>query len=156
MCSSDLRDFTKTVDDIRATFARVRSLGYEAVQVSGMGAIEPEQLRDIAEETQLRIIATHIPYGRIVDEVDAVIAEHALWGCRHVAIGGLPQEYRNEEGFSRFAREASAAARPLIDAGLTFSYHNHSFELQRFAGRTAMQILAEESDPETFFFEIDT
>lgn len=151
-----LRDFTKTVEDIRATFARVRSLGYEAVQVSGMGAIEPEQLRDIAEETQLRIIATHIPYGRIVDEVDAVIAEHALWGCRHVAIGGLPQEYRNEEGFSRFAREASAAARPLIDAGLTFSYHNHSFELQRFAGRTAMQILAEESDPETFFFEIDT
>lgn len=151
-----LRDFTKTVEDIRATFARVRSLGYEAVQVSGMGAIEPEQLRDIAEETQLRIIATHIPYGRIVDEVDAVIAEHALWGCRHVAIGGLPQEYRKEEGFSRFAREASAAARPLIDAGLTFSYHNHSFELQRFAGRTAMQILAEESDPETFFFEIDT
>ena len=46
-----LRDFTKTVEDIRATFARVRSLGYEAVQVSGMGAIEPEQLRDIAEET---------------------------------------------------------------------------------------------------------
>lgn len=151
-----LREFTKTVDDIRATFDRVRSMGYEAVQVSGMGPIAPEELRDIAQEAELQIIATHIPYGRIVDEVEAVIAEHALWGCRHVAIGGLPQEYRNEEGFSRFAREASVAARPLIDAGLTFSYHNHSFELQRFAGRTALQILVEESDPETFSFEIDT
>ncbi len=151
-----LREYTKTVDDIRTTFARVRGMGYEAVQVSGMGPVEPEILRDIAEETHLQIIATHIPYGRIVEEVEAVIAEHKLWGCRHVAIGGLPQEFRSEEGFSRFAREASQAARPLIDADLTFSYHNHSFELQRFGGRTAMQILVEESDPETFFFEIDT
>ena len=58
--------------------------------------------------------------------------------------------------FGRFAREASVAVRPLIDAGLTFSYHNHSFELERFGGRTGLQILAEESDPETFSFEVDT
>ena len=32
-----LREFTKNVEDIRSTFARVRALGYEAVQVSGMG-----------------------------------------------------------------------------------------------------------------------
>ena len=73
-----------------------------------------------------------------------------MWGCRHVAIGGLPEEFRNEEGFPRFAKEASEAARPLIEAGLTFSYHNHSFELERFGGRTALQILADESDPQTF------
>lgn len=151
-----LREFTKTVDDIRSTFDRVRSLGYEAVQVSGMGPIEPEQLKRIADASELKIIATHIPYLRIVEEVEAVIAEHKLWGCRHVAIGGLPPEYRNEEGFSRFAQEASAAARPLIEAGLTFSYHNHSFELERFGGKTALQTMVEESDPATFSFEIDT
>jgi len=151
-----LREFTKTVEDIRSTFARVRELGYEAVQVSGMGAIEPEQLKRIAEESELKIIATHISYQRIVEEVEAVIREHKMWGCRHVAIGGLPEEFRNEAGFPRFAKEASEAARPLIEAGLTFSYHNHSFELERFGGRTALQILADESDPQTFSFEIDT
>jgi len=151
-----LREFTKTVEDIRSTFARVRELGYEAVQVSGMGAIEPEQLKRIAEESELKIIATHISYQRIVEEVEAVIREHKMWGCRHVAIGGLPEEFRNEAGFPRFAKEAAEAARPLIEAGLTFSYHNHSFELERFGGRTALQILADESDPQTFSFEIDT
>ena len=151
-----LREFTKNVEDIRSTFARVRALGYEAVQVSGMGPIKPEELRQIAEESEIKIIATHIPYQRIVDEVEEVIREHTMWGCRHVAIGGLPPEFRNEEGFVRFAREASEAAKPLVQAGLTFSYHNHSFELERFGGRTALQILVEESDPETFSFEIDT
>ena len=151
-----LREFTKNVEDIRSTFARVRALGYEAVQASGMGPIKPEQLMHIAEESELKIIATHIPYQRIVDEVEEVIREHTMWGCRHVAIGGLPPEFRNEEGFARFAREASVAAKPLVQAGLTFSYHNHSFELERFGGRTALRTLVEESDPETFSFEIDT
>ncbi|MGY8824916.1 MAG: sugar phosphate isomerase/epimerase family protein [Candidatus Latescibacterota bacterium] len=151
-----LRDFTKTPDDIRDTFNKVSELGYEAVQVSGMGAIEPQALKDIADASGLQIIATHISYQRICDEPEAVIAEHILWGCKHVAIGGLPQEYRNEEGFSRFATEASVAAQPLIDAGLTFSYHNHSFELQHFGNRTGMQMLVEDSNPATFSFEIDT
>jgi len=151
-----LRDFTKTPDDIRDTFNKVSDLGYEAVQVSGMGAIEPQALKDIAAASGLKIIATHISYQRICDEPEAVIAEHKLWGCRHVAIGGLPQEFRNAEGFSLFASQASTAVQPLIDAGLTFSYHNHSFELERFGSRTGMQVLVEESNPETFSFEIDT
>ena len=65
-------------------------------------------------------------------------------------------DYRNEEGFARFAREASEAARPLIEAGLTFNYHNHSFELEKFQGRPALEILFSESDPEVFSAEIDT
>jgi sugar phosphate isomerase/epimerase len=151
-----LRDFTKTPDAIRQTFARVRDMGYEAVQASALGPIEPAALAALAESAGLKIVATHTSYQRICDESQAVIDEHQTWGCRHVAIGGLPQEYRNREGFSRFATEASTAARPLIEAGLTFSYHNHSFELERFDGRTGMDILCEESDPEVFSFEVDT
>jgi len=151
-----VREFTKTPPDVRRTFERVRDIGYEAVQVSGLGPIAPEELRDIAAATGVRIVATHIGYERIVKEPERVIAEHKLWGCPHVAIGGMPQEYRSADGFRRFAREASIAARPLIDAGLTFSYHNHSFELERFGDRLGLEILYEDSDPAVFSAEIDT
>jgi sugar phosphate isomerase/epimerase len=151
-----LRDFLKTPADIAASLKKVRQLGYEAVQVSGLGPIEPAQLKEAADQAELRIIATHIGFERIRKEPQAVIAEHQLWGCRHVAIGGLPAEYRSEEGYHRFAKEASDAARPLAAAGLTFSYHNHSFELERFGGQTALEILYAESDPQVFSAEIDT
>lgn len=151
-----VRDFAKTPDDIRQTFAKVRALGYEAVQASALGAIEPAELAAISQAEGVQIAATHTSYQRICAEPQAVVEEHQMWGCRHVAIGGLPQENRHHEGFVRFAAEASEAARPLIDAGLTFSYHNHSFELERFAGRTGLDILREESDPAVFSFEIDT
>ena len=35
-----LRDHLKTPPDIAKTLARVRKMGYEAVQVSGVGAID--------------------------------------------------------------------------------------------------------------------
>ena len=151
-----LREYLKTPSDIASSLKKVRQLGYEAVQVSGLGPIEPAQLKEAADQAGVRIIATHISFERIRNEPQAVIGDHQLWGCRHVAIGGLPAEYRNEEGFHRFALEASAAARPLVEAGLTFSYHNHSFELERFGGRTALEILYAESDSQVFSAEIDT
>ena len=112
----------------------------------------------MAADEGLTIAATHIGYDRICDDPQAVIDEHKLWGCRHVAIGGLPGEFRKHEGFSRFGAEASDAARPLIDAGLTFSYHNHSFELERFGpdGTTGLDLLMRSSDPDVFSFEVDT
>jgi len=151
-----LREFLKTPDQIATSLKKVRQLGYEAVQVSGLGPIEPARLKEAADAAGVRIIATHIGFDQIRQQPGAVIADHQLWGCRHVAIGGLPAEYRSEEGYHRFAREASEAAKPLVAAGLTFSYHNHSFELERFGGRTALEILYAESDPAVFSAEIDT
>ena len=152
-----VRDFAKTPSDIAQTMKKVREIGYEAVQCSGLGPIEPAELKRIVDSEGLRICATHTPYERLRDEPDAVIEEHKLWGCGYVAIGGLPKDYREdgEAGFVRFAKEASEVARKLSDGGLTFGYHNHSFELERFGDRTALQILFEESDAEVFQMEID-
>ena len=75
--------------------------------------------------------------------------------CEYPGIGGLPGAYRNAEGFVRFAKKRRGRP-PLEEQGLTFVYHNHSFELEKFGDRTGLQILYEESDPEVFTSEIDT
>ena len=151
-----LREFTRTPEDIGTTLKKLARMGYEAVQLSAMGPIAPAKLKEITDGEGLEIVATHVDYDEIYQEPKKVIEEHQLWGCRHVAIGSLPQRYHNKEGFGRFASEASEAVRSLIDAGLTFSYHNHSFELEKFGARTGLDILYEESDPEVFSAEIDT
>ena len=151
-----LREFTKTPADIAKTMKKVREIGYEAVQVSGMGPIEPRELKKIVDGEGLTIAATHIGFDRMRDQAEAVIEEHQLWGCRHPAIGGMPADYRNAEGFHKFAKEASAVAKRLAEGGVTFSYHNHSFELERFGDKTGLEILRTESDPRYFNLEIDT
>ena len=151
-----LREFTQTPAGIAETFRKVKAMGYDAVQKSAFGPIDPAELRKLADNAGLAIVATHVGFEPLQTGIQAMIDEHRTIGCPHVAIGGLPQEYRSEDGYHRFAAEASEVGRKLKDAGLTFSYHNHSFELEKFGGKLALGILMDESDPEALSFEIDT
>jgi sugar phosphate isomerase/epimerase len=151
-----LRDTLKTPEEIAQTLPRVAALGYRAVQLSALGPIEPRRLRQLLDDAGLVAAATHVGFERLRDDLDAVVEEHQVLGCEYAAIGGLPTEYRSAEGYARFAREASEVARRMKPRGLTFGYHNHSFELERFNGRPALETLFAESDPEAFTAEIDT
>ncbi|MBM4033759.1 MAG: sugar phosphate isomerase/epimerase [Planctomycetes bacterium] len=151
-----VREFTRTPADISATMKKVAAIGYEAVQLSALGPMDPSELRRVCDGEGLRICATHIGYAAMRDEPQAVIDLHQTYGCPYAGIGGLPAECRNAEGFARFAREASQVARRLAEGGPKFVYHNHSFELERFGPRTGLQILYEDSDPRYFLSELDT
>ncbi len=67
-----------------------------------------------------------------------------------------PNEYRNKKGYAEFAKQASEIAHKLKEHGITYGYHNHSFEFVRYDGKTGQDILFETSDPQVFNFEIDT
>ncbi|HHV44892.1 MAG TPA: sugar phosphate isomerase/epimerase [Firmicutes bacterium] len=152
-----LREFLKTPEDIARTLERVKEIGYGAVQLSGLGPIDPEELAKRLQENQLVAAATHVSFERLQQEFQQVVDEHKLWGCKHVAIGSMPGKYRNgAEGYKLFAQEATVVGRKLAEEGLTFSYHNHSFELEKFDGRLGLDIILEESDPEVVLAEIDT
>jgi len=151
-----IRDFMKTPADIAASMKKVREIGYEAVQLSGHGPIDPVELKKITDGEGIKICATHTPYDRMRDDPQSVIDEHKLYECEYAGIGGLPQDRRNAEGFHLFAEEASEVAKKLAEGGLTFVYHNHSFEFEKFGDRIGLQILYEDSDPEYFKSELDT
>src|SRR5690625_1899993 len=151
-----LRDYLKTPEDIAETLKKVKEIGYNAVQVSAIGDIDDQQLKDLADQEGLTICATHVGYNDLADNLDAVIAQHKTWECKYVGLGGMPPQYRSsKEGFVKFAKEASEIGRKLNEAGLQFIYHNHAFEYAQFDGVSGMELLLEESDPEAFGFEID-
>jgi sugar phosphate isomerase/epimerase len=152
-----LRDFTKTAEDLRAAFQKLKVMGYQAVQISGMGPIDPQLVKQYADEAGLTICATHVPWNRLVNDLDALAAEHKLWNCKYIGLGGLPGEYQSsQEGYRTFAKLASGIARTLKEEhGLQFVYHNHDFEFERVEGVTGMEVLLQESDPEVFGFELD-
>jgi sugar phosphate isomerase/epimerase len=152
-----LREFTKTPEGLLHTFQRVKELGYNAVQVSGIGPIKPKFVKEAADLAGLTICATHIGFDRLTNELDQVVSQHKLWNCDYVGIGSMPESYRYDgEGYQKFAEEASHYGRLLKEHGLTLIYHNHNFEFKKYGNRTGIQILFEESDPAAFQFELDT
>ena len=66
-----LRDFTKTPEDVKKTLYKVKEIGYDAVQVSGFGPIDPYHLKDLADEVGVKIVVTHVAYDRMINDFDA-------------------------------------------------------------------------------------
>ncbi len=104
----------------------------------------------------IQACSSHVSYSRLRDGMAKLIDDHHTWGCKHVVLAALPPDLRNLQGYRVFAREGTEFARMLAKEGLTFSYHNHSFELEKYNGRTGLSIIYEESDPKLLCAEIDT
>ncbi len=150
-----IREHTKTVADIARSMERIRDIGYEAVQISAFGPADDREVAGIMQDCGLTVAATHVSWPALIEDTAAVIDTHHTWDCRHVAIGGLPPDYRSLEGIDRFIDELRPVAATLRAEGLDFSYHNHSHELVRLGGKTLLERLYETASPDDLKAEID-
>jgi sugar phosphate isomerase/epimerase len=73
-----------------------------------------------------------------------------------VVVPSLPEEYRSEQGYRRFAVEATELASRLRPSGLKLVYHNHSHELERFGRQTGLETLFAAASPDALMAELDT
>ena len=150
-----LRDYTKTPADIASTMKRVKKMGYNAVQCSALGPIDPKELAKILSNEGLSNVATHVKIDDLEKEPQRIIDEHELWGCKYTAIGGFGWQGMTVEGWHDFAKEYNAVAANLGKLGLQIGYHNHSHELVKYNGQTALDLLVKELS-KSVWMEIDT
>ena len=150
-----VRDHTKTPADVADTFRVLKEIGYETVQLSAVCDMDAAELKKIADDAGLPIVSTHTAPDRILNDTDAVIAEHKLWNCPEVGIGSLPAEYRSSaEGVREFIKKFTPAMEKINAAGLRFAYHNHAFEFEDLDGTNIYEILINEMPG--LYFIVDT
>lgn len=147
-----LQDRTK----LPGVLGRLREMGYGAVEVAGLSAAAAERFDEDLRRAELMACAAHESFERLQRDLATVVAQCLAWGCSYVAVPSVPAGYRSPAGFRRFATEAAELARQLRPHGLSLAYHNHSFELERWEGRTGLEILFETASPEVLSAELDT
>lgn len=151
-----LRSLLKTPSDIRETFKNVKAIGYDAVQVSGLGPIETNELKDILTETGLYPCSVHRSYEALLKEPEKILQECKLIGYETVACHSLNNELHNVQGFKTAAKELTKVGKYFFENGIILVYHNHAFEFEKFNRKTGLEILLEESDPKYLQTELDT
>jgi len=135
---------------------RLHEIGYRSVEVAGLG---PKAVGRFGEELRragLVACAAHVALDRLADDLDSAAAECREWGCEYVVIPSLPEDYRSEQGYRRFAAEAVELASRLRPSGLQLVYHNHSHELERFGRQTGLETLFGATSPDALQAELDT
>ena len=152
-----LREHIKTPPDIAAAMKRVRKIGYQAVQVSGMGPIPEAELAKILKGEGLVCCATHEPGDRILKEPAAIVERLQKLDCRYTAYpypGGIKMDQVTE--VMALAAKLNASGKALNEAGCVLTYHNHHLEFRRVGDRTALDIIYGETNPRYLQAELDT
>ncbi len=151
-----VRDFCKTAADTARSCARIKAMGYDGVQVSGIGPVQPAELKRILDGEGLLCAATHLSLERMEAEPEQVIEEHRLWGCRYTAIGGFfPREAWTLALWEGFVQRFNAVAARFRGSSLRIGYHNHSHEFAPADGVRPLDLLIQRLDPDVWV-EIDT
>jgi sugar phosphate isomerase/epimerase len=151
-----LREHLQTADDVARTFERVREIGYEHVQLSGLAPLPPGQIRSLSQAAGLNICATHEDAREIVEEPRKVADRLGELGCRltayprpHVPLGTLEQVFALADALTR-------AGEVLRSRGQLLTYHNHALEFRKLSGKAILDWIYERTDPVMVHGELDT
>jgi sugar phosphate isomerase/epimerase len=149
-----LREFLRTPADIVQTLARVKRIGFDAVELASVGAIEPAELKKVLDGEGLVCCAGHISANDAQNQMQRTIDKYQLWGTVYAMIAYFTPSQPGAQGWIDFAAQCNEYAKALSSAGLTLGYHNHNHEFVRYDGKTALQTIQEHTSSQVVF-ELD-
>jgi sugar phosphate isomerase/epimerase len=141
-------------EDLPGTIARVAAIGYRQIESSYKLYSRGPEFLDAVRSNGL---ASPTMTSSLIDtDLDAVFAAAKEIGAHTVVDTFVPEEFwTSEDDVDRIAGHLNEAAVRAADHGLRTGYHNHWWEIERrFAGRTALEALADRLRPEVVL-EVD-
>jgi len=167
--------------DFEGTLAAVSKIGYQTVELAGLGDHSVEDWRQALDRVRLQCPSIHVPphskTGVNLDVLGTLAeAAHALGiGTIVCPMFNIPERFSltpmpGESGVAMAARlgasmtlddwkwnadffnKKAAALKPY---GLRFAYHNHNVEFAPVGGSTGLAQLIQDTDPTLVSFEMD-
>lgn len=152
-----VKDFMKSEEEIKETFQRIKSMGYDQVQTARC-PIPYETFGVLAAEAGLEIVGTHDDFNLMCEDFDRAYENHRLLHTKLMGIGGFGfGNHEDNNIYEDFVKKANAVGEKIAEKGGRFTYHNHSHEFVVLKnGKTGMEILVEGLNPRTTSFVLDT
>lgn len=141
--------------DLWGTLERVADLGYRGIEgceflLDGDVADNLKRFRDLG----LQPLTVSSSLTDLEENLDEIRRKAQALESPKVSMWWAPCKTREE--LNDVTDTLNQAGRILIQDGVRLCYHNHDQEFRNcFNGAAAMDILADQTDPESVFFELD-
>ena len=165
-------------DEARRTLASINAAGYDGIELCGfmlhpMGFVIRMLTKavgmpagkggkfdwnGIVKDSGLAVVSLHTDLGSLERDSGAVIKEAQSYNTKNLVITGMYRlDYSDENTVRELASRLNKAGKVLKDGGMSLLYRNHNCELLKMPdGRTAYDILINDTNPELVGFEFDS
>ena len=154
-----LREQCRTLADFTETCRKVREIGYEALQLSGVprNVVSLKDAARICADHGLTICATHESPEDILERPEQVVENLNEVGATITAYPMPKGIDLNDAGqLAAFIDQLNQSGRVLAEQGKVLTYHNHHVEFMRVGGRLILDQIFEDTNPAWVQGEPDT
>ena len=150
MTPENVAEFKRAMDDFGFTVDSMTA-SLEPMKLPGGAPMRPGGMLPPGKDGKLPPIRK---MENLQDDYDKIVADCKTLGCHYLRIGMLPMQYAaSKELLIEFAKKADAMAEKLEADGISLYYHNHHLEFAKYDGKTALEIIRDNSTK--LGFEID-
>ncbi len=143
--------------DLEGTLRQVAEIGYAGVEFAGYADRKAAELKSLLAELNLRPAGGHVPIDQLESDLDRVIEFALELGNPYIVCPWIPEERREEKSdWLAIAQLFNSVGEKCKQNGLTFCYHNHSFEFEKFGDTYALDLLFGATKLQLVKAELDT
>lgn len=143
--------------DYLGTIRKVGKMGYDGVEFPGgvMEAASAEDIKRTADDAGLEIAGAVFMLDELENKYDEILQYCRKINCPVIVFPWILEEDRTKVGYLKIAQRLNAMGKRLKNENIKLLYHIHGYEFENFDGKTGIDIMIEESNPEYFNLEID-
>lgn len=174
MLGSVCRNEAQALETLRA----VKAAGYDGLELNGF-MIRPTSFmvrmmtkaagmpvgkggnfdwKGMLQEAGLCVVGLHEDLGSIKRDPEAVLQKASELGTDKVVLTGMYRfDYSDRKAVAGLVKDLNVSGERLSRSGIALLYHNHNCEFRKVEkGRTAYDMIIEETDPRYVGFELDS
>ena len=139
--------------DFLGTLKKVKEMGYDGVELSGLNGQDPVEVKRMLDEVGLPCPSSHAPVAE--QQQEGAFARYAQAGVRFVAVPWMDYGSENEK-LEENLNTVKALADLAAKDGITLLYHNHDFEFKKVNGKAILDIMYETIPADLLQTQLDT
>ena len=139
-------------EDYFGTLKKVKEMGYDGVELSGLGEKDPLEVKKMLSELDLSLTSSHAPADELMR--DGEFERYAALGCKYVVMG--MRFHGDDKETAEYIETIRTLSEKAHAAGITLQYHNHDFEFLLYKGKYILDTIYEELSPDKLLAQIDT
>lgn len=143
--------------DPETTFKNLKEIGFQAVQLDGMRGHSTRDIKKLLDEYDLKVAGMHIKHRRFFEDIDGIVEEALLFGCKTVYDKYIDDEEQHLVGYQETKKQLLRVQGSLGELGFRVGLHCPEYDFNTVVeGATILDYITRQVNGLGIYAEPDT
>ncbi|WP_338558171.1 sugar phosphate isomerase/epimerase [Erwinia sp. E_sp_B04_7] len=147
----------RNVGSLEEQFAMAHKAGFKNVELVGDQGVDAAQMKASLAKNHLKVTSSHVQLSVLENDYQNTVAFSKTIDNATIIVPWIEPEDRPDstQSWIKYAQRLNALGAKLHKDGIQLAYHNHNFEMKKYDGLTALEILLDHTKPDNLKLEMD-